>query len=351
MSENLPAPSEGDFLFYATEDGTTRVRLLVEGQTVWMPQLAIAELFETSKQNISSHIRNLLEENELEESSVVKDYLTTAADGKSYQTKHYNLDMILAIGYRVRSPRGTQFRRWATKTLREYLVKGFVLDDERLKAAETTFGQDYFDELLERIRDIRASERRFYQKITDIYATSVDYDPKSDISQEFFATVQNKLEWASTGMTAAEIIKSRARATQDNMGLTTWKNAPDGKIRKTDVTVAKNYLTKDELTDLNRIVTMYLDYAEDQARRHQTMTMASWAAKLDAFLEFNDRAVLKHAGKVQKKVADQLALERFEQYEAAQRVIEATQPTSDFDKFVEDTKRLQPPQEHDDERA
>ncbi|MCO6043057.1 virulence RhuM family protein, partial [Aeoliella sp. ICT_H6.2] len=242
MAENLPTPSEGDFLFYATEDGNTRVRLMVEGQTVWMPQKAIAELFETTVANINTHIRNLLAENELEEGSVIKDYFITAADGKSYQTKHYNLDMILAIGYRVRSPRGTQFRRWATKTLREYLVKGFVLDDERLKAAETTFGQDHFDELLERIRDIRASERRFYQKITDIYATSSDYDAKAEVSQEFFATVQNKLEWAFTGMKAAELIRSRADASQDNMGLTTWKNAPNGKIRKTDVTVAKNYL-------------------------------------------------------------------------------------------------------------
>lgn len=221
MSDQLPSPSEGNFLFYATEDGKTRVRLLIEGQTVWMPQLAIAELFDVTKQNVGQHIRNILEENELREDSVVKNYFTTAADGKLYRIKHYNLDMILAIGYRVRSPRGTQFRRWATKTLREYLIKGFVLDDERLNAAETTFGANYFEELLERIRDIRASERRFYKKIADIYATSVDYDPKAEVSQEFFATVQNKLEWAITGMTAAEIIQSRADAAQENMGLTT----------------------------------------------------------------------------------------------------------------------------------
>ncbi len=349
MNELTPTPSEGDFLFYATEDGITRVRLLVDGQTVWMPQRLIAELFDTSVPNINQHIRNILEENELQEQSVVKNYLTTAPDGKEYTTKHYNLDMILAIGYRVRSPRGTQFRRWATQTLREYLIKGFALDDERLKAAETTFGQDYFDELLERIRDIRASERRFYQKITDIYALSVDYDRDADVTREFFATVQNKLEWAITGMTAAEIIQSRADADQPNMGLTTWKNAPDGKIRKTDVTVAKNYLTQDELSSLNRIVTMYLDYAEDQAKRKQTMMMAQWVGKLDAFLEFNERNVLQHAGKVKKTVADSLALDQFTQYNAEQRRIEATQPTSDFDRFLEETKKLDPPPEGDDE--
>ncbi len=344
MTDLTPNLAEGDFLFYQTEDGVTRVRLLVAGQTVWMPQSSIAELFETSKQNISLHIRNILSDSELQEEAVVKDYLTTAADGKAYRTKHYNLDMILAIGYRVRSSRGTQFRRWATKTLREYLVKGFVLDDERLKAAETTFGQDYFDELLERIRDIRASERRFYQKITDIYATSIDYDSKAELTQEFFATVQNKLEWAITGMTDAEIIQSRADAAQSHMGLTTWKNAPGGKIRKGDVTVAKNYLSDTELRDLNRIVTMYLDFAEDQAQRRKTMTMAQWIERLDAFLEFNERAVLQHAGKVQKKIADRLAIEQFDQYTVHQRRLEATQPSSEFDRFAQDIEQQLPPE-------
>jgi hypothetical protein len=349
--ENLPTeqPPEGDFLFYATEDGTTRVRLRVDGQTVWMPQAAIAELFEVTKQNVGQHIRNVLDDNELQQSSVVKNYFTTAADGKDYETKHYNLQMILAIGYRVRSPRGTQFRRWATETLSEFLIKGFTLDDERLKAAETTFGQDYFEELLERIRDIRASERRFYQKVTDIYATSVDYERDAEVTQTFFATVQNKLEWAITGKTAAEIVKARADSSQPNMGLTTWKNAPDGRIRKSDVTVAKNYLAQDEIRELNRTVTMYLDYAEDQARRKQKMTMSQWVSKLDAFLEFNDRNVLRHAGKVQKKVADQLALRQFEQYDEAQRRIEASQPSSDFDHFVEDMRRLEPPPKQSDD--
>ncbi len=351
MTEDLPAPSDRNFLFYDTEDGTTRVQLLVDGQTVWMPQKAIAELFETSVANINTHIRNVLDDSEVDGDSVIKDYLITAADGKTYKTKHYNLDMILAIGYRVRSSRGVQFRRWATQTLREYLVKGFVLNDDRLKAAETTFGKDYFDELLERIRDIRASERRFYQKITDIYATAADYNKDAKVSREFFATVQNKLEWAITGMTAAEIIKDRADANQPNMGLQTWKNSPTGKIRKTDVTVAKNYLSQEELNDLNRIVTMYLDYAEDQAKRRQPMTMAQWAGKLDAFLTFNDRAVLKNAGSVEKRVADALAVEQYEEYKSEQRRIEATEPTSDFDKFIDDIGKLNPPDETEDDDA
>jgi hypothetical protein len=258
--------------------------------------------------------------------------------------------VILAVGYRVRSVRGTQFRRWATRTLREFLVKGFVLDDARLKACEQTFGQDYFDELLERIREIRASERRFYQKITDIYAQcSVDYDPKAPATREFFAAVQNKLEWAITRRTAAEIIHDRADAAKPNMGLTTWKNAPAGKVRRTDVTVAKNYLSEDEIRELSRIVTMYLDYAEDQARRRQPTTMAQWAAKLDAFLEFNDRQVLKDAGRIEKAVADRLALKQFDQYQQGQRHLEATQPTSDFDRFAEDAKRLASPHENEEE--
>ena len=326
MTEDLSAPSDRNFLFYDTEDGTTRVQLLVDGQTVWMPQIAIAELFETSKQNVGQQIKIVLEDSELSEDSVVKNYFTTAADGKKYRTKHYNLDMILAIGYRVRSARGTQFRRWATQTLREYLVKGFVLNDDRLKAAEITFGTDYFDELLKRIVDIRASERRFYQKITDIYATASDYNKDADVSRVFFATVHNKLEWAITGMTAAELIKDRADANQPNTGLKTWKNSPSGKIRKTDVTVA-----------------------EDQAKCQQPMTMAQWAGKLDAFLTFNDRSVLSDAGKVEKKVADELAIEQYEQFKAEQRRIEATEPTSDFGKFVDDIGKPHPPDEPGDD--
>lgn len=331
-----------DFLMYNTEDGKAKVHILVDGETCWMTQKMMSELFETSVQNVNLHVKNILTEGELDADSVIKDYLIVAADGKPYQTKHYRLEMVLAVGYRVRSPRGTQFRRWATEVLSEYLVKGFTLDDERLKQGENIFGKDYFDELLERIRDIRASERRFYQKITDIYATAVDYNPKAPITQTFFATVQNKLEWAITGMTAAEIIKGRADANEPKMGLTTWKQAPEGPIRKQDVTVAKNYLQKDELDALNRIVSMYLDYAEDQAKRHNPMTMQKWAEKLDAFLAFNDRPVLQNPRKVQKEVADRLALEQFELFAPVQKAEMDARP-SDFDRFVEAMKRLPKP--------
>ena len=322
----------------AGNDGAITVRL--DGQTVWLTQAEMARLYQTTRQNISLHLQNIWTEQELEETSVVKDYLTTAADGKQYQTKHYSLEAILAVGYRVRSARGTEFRRWATGVLRDYLVKGFVLDDERLKEGRS-LGADYFDELLERIRDIRASERRFYQKITDIYATSIDYDPDAEITRTFYATVQNKLHWAIHGHTAAEIVQKRADASKPNMGLTTWKNGPKGKIRKTDVCIAKNYLTEEELSALNRVVTMYLDYAEDQAQRRDPMHMADWVKKLDDFLKFTDRNILTHAGKVSQKLAQEHAHREFDKYEAERRRIEATQPTSDFDKVVEEVKRLE----------
>ena len=248
--------------------------------------------------------------------------------------------MILAVGYRVRSARGTAFRQWATARLSELLVKGFTLDDERLKEGRSV-GGDYFEELLERIRDIRASERMFYQKITDIYATSIDYDPAHHISQTFFATVQNKLHFAIHGRTAAEVIKGRADAVQPHMGLTTWKNAPHGPIRKADVTVAKNYLSQPEIAELNRVVTMYLDFAEDQARRKKPMHMAEWVQRLDAFLQFNERNILTHAGAVSHQLAEEHAHAQFEQYDAERRRLEATQPSSDFDRAVEDVKQLE----------
>jgi len=355
MSENIPAPSEGNFLFYQTEDGITRVRVLLDGGTVWLSQRLIADLYGKSVPTINEHIRNIYDEAELDPAATIRKFRIVQTEGKRQVSRLvdlYNLDVVLAVGYRVRSPRGTQFRRWATETLREYLVKGFVLDDERLKAAEQTFGQDYFDELLERIRDIRASERRFYQKITDIYATSSDYDPNAPVTHDFYATVQNKLHWAVTGHTAAEIIAQRAAADKPNMGLTTWKSAPKGKIRKTDVTVAKNYLAQEEIAELNRVVTMYLDYAEDQAKRHRPMTMSQWAVKLDAFPAFNDRDVLTHAGKVSAEVARQLAHQEYDKYDAVVRQLEGRQPTSDFDRFVEDTKKRKtkrPPKESGDE--
>ena len=273
--------------------------------------------------------------------SVVKELLTTAADGKSYKTLYYNLDMIISVGYRIKSAIATRFRQWATQRLREYIVKGFVLDDERLKSGKF-LRKEYFDELLERIRDIRASERLFYQKITDIYAQcSVDYDHDSEVTQEFYATVQNKLHWAIHGHTAAELIAGRVSALKPYMGLTTWKNSPKGRIRKTDVSIAKNYLSENELRQLNRFVTMYLDYAEMQAEKQRAMTMKDWVTKLDAFLRFNEKDVLTNPGKVSAEVAKELAEKEFEKYEEKVKKIEAAQPVSDFDKLVEKTKSLE----------
>lgn len=308
--------SNGEIILYTSEDGLTELQLRAADGTVWLTQLELAALFQTSKQNISLHVRNILQERELGCESVVKESLTTAVDGKSYRTKLYNLEMILAVGYRVRSPRGTQFRQWATTHLHEYLVKGFVLNDERLKDPG---GWDYFDELLARIRAIRASEKRFYHKVRDIYATAVDYDPKSEAAQLFFRKVQNKMLWAVTGHTAAELIAERGDGNAPNMGLTTWKGAV---VRKGDVTTAKNYLAENEMTELDRIVVMYLDYAEDQARRRKTVTMGEWEEKLDAFLSFNERELLGHAGTVSAEVAARLAEERYETFDAKRRQAE-----------------------------
>lgn len=308
--------SGGELILYTAEDGSAAIQLRAEGGTVWLTQLEMATLFDTSKQNISLHIKNVLAEGELAEAATVKESLTVQTEGKRQVRRTnllYNLDMILAVGYRVRSPRGTQFRQWATTHLREFLVKGFVLDDTRLKEPG---GWDYFDELLARIRDIRASEKRFYQKIRDIYATAVDYDSKSEAAQLFFKKVQNKMLWAVTGQTAPELIAARADPALPNMGLTTWAG---GRVRKQDVTVAKNYLTREEIEALDRIVVMYLDYAEDQAQRRRTLTMGDWEDKLDAFLQFNEREVLPHAGKLRADVAEKLALERYESFDAARR--------------------------------
>ncbi len=324
-------PTESDILIYQTEDGNTKIDVRLENETVWMTQRAISELYQTSTQNITLHIKNIYEEGELEHKSTCKDYLQVQNEGireVKRKVKHYNLEVILAVGYRVRSHRGTQFRQWATARLNDYLVKGFTMDDERLKDMRN-FGQDYFDELLERIRDIRASEKRFYQKITDIYATSVDYDSKAEITQTFFATVQNKLHFAIHGHTAAELIRERADSSKENMGLTSWKGH---KVRKKDVTVAKNYLAENEVKSLNRIVAMYLDYAEDQAERQQTMYMKDWIEKLNAFLQFNEREILRDAGKVSKAVEDEIAIQEYESFNQHR----ITQQTSDdFDQFIE----------------
>jgi hypothetical protein len=311
--------TSGELILYTAEDGSVAIQLRAEGGSVWLTQMEMASLFQTSKQNISLHIKNVLAEGELTPEATVKESLTVQTEGNRQVRRTnllYSLDMILAVGYRVRSPRGTQFRQWATTHLREYLVKGFVMDDARLKEPG---GWDYFDELLARIRDIRASEKRFYQKIRDIYATAVDYDPKSEAAQLFFKKVQNKMLWAVTGHTAPELIAGRADPALPNMGLTTWQG---GRVRKQDVTVAKNYLSREEIEALDRIVVMYLDYAEDQAQRRRTLTMRDWEDKLDAFLQFNEREVLTHAGKISAQVAESLVLERYAEFDARRREAE-----------------------------
>ncbi len=327
----LPEPAgRSQVLFYQSEDGTSRIEVRLDEGTVWLSQALIAELYQTTKQNISLHIRNILEEGELSQAATVKEYLTVQTEGTREvrrSVEHYNLDMILAIGYRVRSHRGTQFRRWATERLREYLIKGFVLDDERLKDGRS-IGADYFDELLERIRDIRASEKRFYQKIRDIYALAIDYDPHAEATLDFYRIVQNKLHWAITGRTAAELIAERADASRPNMGLTSWKGA---KVRKSDVTTAKNYLSEPEIKKLNRIITMYLDYAEMQAERKQPVYMREWREKLDAFLRFNEQEILDDKGSVSMEVAQALAIEEYEKFSARRIAQDSARPDPEFE--------------------
>jgi hypothetical protein len=327
-----------DFLLYKAPDGEIRIDVALEDETVWLTQKTMAELFGVSKSTISEHLNNIYDSVELIKSTTVRNFRTVQMEGDREvirNLEYYNLDAIISVGYRVNSIQATHFRKWATKTLREFLVKGFVLDDERLKQGKTLFGKDYFDELLERIREIRASERRFYQKMTDIYAQcSIDYDPNSEITQTFYQTVQNKLHWAITGHTAAELIAKRADAEKPNMGLTTWKRAPKGKVLKRDISTAKNYLNEKEMKSLNRIVTMYLDYAESQAERRNAMTMEDWIEKLDGFLEFNDYEVLQDSGKVSAKVANKLAEDEYEKF----RPIQDKFFESDFDKLVQETK-------------
>jgi hypothetical protein len=320
--------SNSQIIIYKTEDGDTKISVRFDGDTVWLSQNALAELFQTTKQNISQHILNVFEEGELEQNSVVKDFLTTAADGKNYKTKYYNLDLIISVGYRVKSSIATAFRRWATARLGEYIVKGFVMDDERLKNPDNPF--DYFDELLRRIQDIRSSEKRFYQKITDIYSTSVDYDPTSKESINFFKTVQNKIHWAITGQTAAEIVASRANNELPNMGLTSFRGS---KVRKHDVTVAKNYLTQEELLALNNLVEQYLLFAEGQALRKVPMYMADWIKKLHGFLELNGREILTHTGKISHELATQIADREYETYHA-NRIKENDNLEGDFEKAI-----------------
>ena len=303
----LPAKSNSEFLLYQSDDGKVRIQVRLEDNTVWLTQADMVELFQTSKQNVSLHIKNIFEEGELNENSVVKEYLTTAADGKNYKVKHYNLDVVISVGYRVKSLRGTQFRIWATERLREYLIKGFTMNDELLKQ-----GGGYFEELLERIRDIRSSEKVFYRKVLEIYATSIDYDPRSEMTQKFFQTVQNKLHWAAHGHTAAEIIFQRANAQLPFMGMTAFKGK---KPVKKEIAVAKNYLTEEELTVLNRLVSAYLDIAEVNAMQHKPMYMKDWIEILDGFIKMSRQEVLTNAGKISAELAKKKAETEYELYQ------------------------------------
>ena len=325
--------STAEFLIFTKQNKEKTIEVIVDGESVWLSQKLMAELFGTTRNNITMHLKEIFNK-ELNENAVCKYFLHTAEDGKNYNTKYYNLDVIIAVGFKVNSQRAIDFRLWAINVLKQYSVKGYVLDKERLKNG-SFLDENYFDELLQEIREIRISERNFYQKITDIYSTSLDYNSKSPLTQEFFKTVQNKMHYATHGNTAAEVIVERANHEKEHMGLTNWKNSPNGKIMVSDVVIAKNYLTKNELKSLERIVTMYLDYAEDQAERHIPMTMEDWKNRLDMFLQFNERDILDNLGKVSHKVAESFALSEFEKY----RVVQDRLFESDFDKFLLDMRK------------
>lgn len=321
--------STAEFLIFTSQANENTIQVRVEDETVWLTQKLIAELFGVEVNTINYHLKEIFKSEELSEEAVIRKNRITASDGKSYNTNFYNLDAIISVGYRVNSLRATQFRQWATGVLRNYAIRGYVLDKERLKNG-TFLNEEYFDHLLEEIREIRASERKFYQKITDIYATALDYNPQTKITQDFFKTVQNKLHFAIHGSTAAEIIYNRADSTKEHMGLTTWKNTPRGKIVKSDVSVAKNYLAEKELKSIDRFVTMYLDYAESQAERNIPMTMEDWTKKLNAFLQFNEKDILENAGTVTAAIAKEFAESEFEKY----RIIQDRLFQSDFDRLT-----------------
>jgi len=335
MKENKLQVTTHDFLIYKDSNDEVKVSVMLINNDLWLTQNLIAELFGTARSTITEHINNILKDGELDENNTVG---KIDVINSKKPVKIYNLDMIIAVGYRVNSKKATNFRIWATKVLKEYMIKGVVMDDERLKNPNYIFGEDYFEETLERIRNIRSSERRFYQKITDIYSQcSIDYDKDSEITKTFFKTVQNKLHYSVTGNTAAEIIYNRVDADKENMGLTNWKNSPNGPIYKYDVDVAKNYLSENELKNLNRIVTMYLDYAEMQAENHNAMTMNDWVEKLNAFLQFNGKEILQDSGKVSANVAKELAYKEYDKFKIKQDKL----LVSDFDKFLQDTKLLE----------
>lgn len=328
--------SKGEIILFQSNDGQTKIQVRLENKNIWLTQKSIAELYQVSIPSVNEHLAHIFDEEELVSEATIRKFRIVQLEGKREVTRvieHYNLEAIMAVGYRVRSSRGIQFRQWSTAQLQELLVKGFVMDDDRLKEGKS-IGQDYFDELLLRIRDIRASERRFYQKITDIYVTSIDYDGRADVTQDFYATVQNKLHWATHGQTADEVIKARASAELKNMGLTTWKNSPDGPIRKQDVSIAKNYLNEDEIKALNLLVSAYLDFAELQAHGRKPMYMKDWITKLDGYLSLSDKNILSHSGKISQKIALEHASDEFEKYEVERRRIETSEPASDFDKLA-----------------
>ena len=325
-----------DIIMYKRENGEVNIEILVQDETLWLTQERMAQLFGVDRTVVTKHLGNIFKSGELEKDSVCAKIAHTATDGKKYNTQFYNLDAILSVGYRVNSKQATLFRIFASQVLKEYLIKGYVMDDERLKNPHNIFGKDYFDEQLERIKEIRSSERRFYQKITDIYSQcSADYDVKSPTTKKFFATVQNKLHFAISGYTAAEIIYERVDSNKENMGLTTWKNAPKGRIRKSDVVVAKNYLDETEIKNLNDIVTMYLDYAERQAKKGVVMYMEDWSKRLDAFLQFNEEEILQGSGKVSHAMAVELAEKEYEKY----KVIRDREYVSDFDRLLIETEK------------
>ncbi len=329
--DKLIRNSTAEFLIFTSSAGENSIEVKVFEESIWLTQTMIAQLFDVQRPAITKHLKNIFESGELDENRVSSILEHTANDGKNYNTKHYNLDAIISVGYRVNSKKATQFRQWATSVLKEFAIKGFVLDKKRLENG-TFLGQNYFEKLLEEIREIRLSERMFYQKLTDIYSTSVDYNKDDETTKNFFAKVQNKLHFAIHGNTAAELIFNRANSQKDKMGLTSWDNAPDGKILKSDVTIAKNYLSRDELESLGRIVNAFLDLAEDRAKRNIPMTMEDWATRLDKFLDADDREILKDSGKITKKIADEKAHSEFEKY----RVIQDRLFMNDFDKLLLD---------------
>ena len=339
MSKKKQVPTirsgAAEYLTFVAATGQSGVNVVYADENVWLSQKMMAALYDVETPTINYHLKKIFDDRELLENAVIRNFRITAADGKSYDTKHYCLDAIIAVGYKVNSERAVQFRKWATHVLKDFAIQGWAMDDERLKNGGSVLTKDYFERQLQRIREIRMSERRFYQKITDIYATALDYDKTAKTTQRFFATVQNKLHWAIHRHTAAELIVGRADAGKPKMGLTTWEDAPDGKIQKFDVSVAKNYLTPDELDALARIVTMYLDYAEDMAKRHIPMTMQDWEARLKAFLEFNERDILDNPGQVTHEIAQAFAESEFEKY----RLVQDRLFKSDFDKLLEASPR------------